>query len=154
MLKLEDATLESIQKAAMVRFNSPLLLAKHAPEHLNPGSASSITLTTGSVSRKPMKDCSTGASYATGLHGMMRNLALDLAPVRVNLISPGAVLTPLWDSLDKDRRESLMENMKGKCTTGEIGRSEDVAESYLYVMRDWNVSGSVIDTNGGSLLTS
>lgn len=46
-----------------------------------------------------------------------------------------------------------MEHMKGKCTTGEIGRPEDVAESYLYVMRDWNVSGSVIDTNGGFLLT-
>ena len=46
-----------------------------------------------------------------------------------------------------------MEHTKGKCTTGEIGKAEDVAESYLYVMRDWNVSGSVIDTNGGFLLT-
>ncbi|KAF6225716.1 hypothetical protein HO133_009717 [Letharia lupina] len=154
MLKLEDATLESIQKAAMVRFNSPLLLAKHAPKHLNPGPASSITLTTGSVSRKPNKDWSIVASYATGLHGMMRSLALDLAPVRVNLISPGAVLTPLWDGMAKEKMESFMEHIKGKCTTGEIGRPEDVAESYLYVMRDWNVSGSVIDTNGGFLLTS
>lgn len=152
-LKLEDATLESIQKAAMVRFNSPLLLAKHAPKYLNPGPVSSITLTTGSVSRKPNKDWSIVASYATGLHGMMRSLALDLAPIRVNLISPGAVLTPLWDSMDKDKVESLMEHVKAKCTTGAVGRPEDVAESYLYVMRDWNVSGSVVDTNGGSLLT-
>ena len=81
MLKLEDATLESIQKAAMVRFNSPILLAKHAPKYLNPGPASSITLTTGSVSRKPNKDWSIVAGYAAGLHGIMRNLALDLAPV-------------------------------------------------------------------------
>lgn len=84
----------------------------------------------------------------------MRSLALDLAPVRVNLISPGAVLTPLWDGMAKEKMESFMEQVKGKCTTGEIGRPEDVAESYLYVMRDWNVSGSVIDTNGGFLLTS
>lgn len=152
--KLEDATLESIQKAAMVRFNSPLLLAKHAPKHLNPGPASSITLTTGSVSRKPNKDWSIVASYAAGLHGMTRNLALDLAPIRVNLISPGAVMTPLWDGLPKEMREGFMEQIKTKCTTGVVGRAEDVAESYLYAMRDWNVSGSVIDTNGGFLLTS
>lgn len=94
------------------------------------------------------------ASYASGLHGMTRNLALDLAPMRVNLISPGAVLTPLWDCIPEDTRESFLKDTKAKCTTGEVGRPEDVAESYLYVMRDWNVSGSVIDTNGGSLLTS
>ena len=153
-LKLEDATLESIQTAAMVRFNSPLLLAKHAPKYLNPGPASSITLTTGVVSWKPIKDWSIVASYATGLHGMMRSLALDLAPIRVNLVSPGVVLTPLWDDMSKERVESMIESTKGTCTTGEAGRPEDVAESYLYVMRDRNVSGSVIDTNGGSLLTS
>ena len=138
----------------MVRFNSPLLLAKHAPGHLNPGPASSITLTTGAVSSKPNKDWSVITGYATGLHGMTRNLALDLAPIRVNLISPGAVMTPLWDGMTAQRREEVLAGMQGRCTTGEVGRPEDVAESYLYVMRDRNVSGSVIDTNGGCLLTT
>lgn len=154
VLKLQDATLESIQQAAMVRFNSPLLLAKHAAKYLNPGPASSITLTTGVISRKPNKDWSIVASYAAGLHGMTRNLALDLAPVRVNLISPGAVLTPLWDGMSEEQKDAFLKSAKGKCTTGEVGKPEDVAESYLYVIRDRNVSGSVIDTNGGSLLTS
>ena len=153
-LKLEDATLDSIQKAAMVRFNSPLLLAKHAPRYLNPGPASSITLTTGVISRKPNKDWSIVASYATGLHGMTRNLALDLAPVRVNLISPGPVLTPLWDHMSTEKKDAFLESAAGRCATGEVGKPEDVAESYLYVMRDRNVSGSVVDTNGGSLLTT
>lgn len=94
------------------------------------------------------------ASYAAGLHGMTRNLALDLAPVRVNLISPGAVLTPLWDGMSEEQKDAFLKSAKGKCTTGEVGKPEDVAESYLYVIRDRNVSGSVIDTNGGSLLTS
>ncbi len=94
------------------------------------------------------------AGYSAGLHGMVRNLALDLAPVRVNLISPGAVLTPLWDGMTEGAREEMMAGWRGRCTTGEVGRAEDVAESYLYVMRDWNVAGSVIDTNGGCLLTT
>ena len=153
-VKLADATLDYIQRAAMVRFNSPLLLAKHAPAHLNAGPASSITLTTGAVSTKPHRDWSVVASYAAGLHGMTRNLALDLAPVRVNLVSPGAVRTPLWDGMEAERREAVLGGARARCTTGEVGRPEDVAESYLYVMRDRNVTGSVIDTNGGSLLTS
>ena len=85
---------------------------------------------------------------------MMRNLALDLAPVRVNLVSPGAVLTPLWEGMAKERAQSVMKDAKGRATTGEVGRPEDVAECYLYLMRDRNVAGSVIDSNGGSLVTS
>lgn len=152
VMPLEEATLEKIQQAGMVRFFAPILIAKHAKKHLNPGPRSSITLTTGSVSQRPHKDWSVVASYATGLHGMTRNLALDLAPIRVNLISPGAVMTPLWDGVPKIELEGFMEGIKKRCTTGEIGRPEDVAEAYLYVMKDWNCSGSVIDSNGGGLL--
>ena len=43
--------------------------------------------------------------------------------------------------------------MEEKTTTGVMGKPEDVAESYMYVLRDRNVSGSVISTNGGALLT-
>lgn len=153
IMPLADVTLEKMQQGGMVRFFAPLLVAKHASAHLNPGPASSITLTTGSVSQKPKKDWSLLASYAAGLHGMMRNLALDLAPVRVNLISPGGVRTPLWDGIPGEVLQRMMEEMEKMCTTGQVGKPEDVAESYLYVMKDWNCSGSVIDTNGGALLT-
>lgn len=129
--KLGNATLESIQKAGMVRFYAPLLVAKHAVKHLNPGPASSITLTTGSVSEKPNKDWTVVASYATALHGMIRNLALDLAPTRVNLIIPGAVMTPLWDRMPAGQIEGFMKIIKEECTTGGIGKPEDVAESHL-----------------------
>lgn len=67
LLPLEDATIENIQKAGMVRFFAPLLLAKHAKKYLSAGPASSITLTTGAVSEKPRKDWSVITSYATGL---------------------------------------------------------------------------------------
>ena len=65
--KLENVTLESIQEAGMIRFNAPLLLAKHARKYLNDGPASSIILTTGSVSQRPLKDWSVIAGYATGM---------------------------------------------------------------------------------------
>ena len=149
---LQDATLESAQKAGMVRFFGPLFVGKYAAKYLNPGPASSYTLTTGAVSQRPIPQWTVIAGYAGGLHSMMRNLALELAPIRVNLISPGAVLTELWDTIPAQDRGFFMKDLEGKMVTGQIGKPEDVAESYLYVMRDQNVTGSVIDTNGGALL--
>ena len=72
------------------------MVGKLAPRFLKPRFQSSIILTTGSVSEKPFPNWSLVAGYATGLHGMTRSLALDLKPLRVNLVSPGAVETPLW----------------------------------------------------------
>jgi NAD(P)-dependent dehydrogenase (short-subunit alcohol dehydrogenase family) len=79
-------------------------------------------------------------------------LALDLKPLRVNLISPGAVETELWDGLEEGKRKEMMKGFEEKMATGKVGQPEDVAESYLYCMRDGNVTGSVISTNGGHLI--
>ena len=151
---LKDATLEAIQRAGMVRFNGALLVAKHGSEHLTPGPNSSITLTTGTVSEKPIEGWTVPASYAGGQHSMMRNLALDLKPIRVNLISPGLVDTELWDWMPKEQFQGFAEGHRRATTTGRVGKPEEVAEAYLYCMRDRNISGSVIDTNSGALLTT
>ena len=83
---------------------------------------------------------------------LTRQLALDLRPLRVNLISPGAVETELWDGLPAEKRGEMMEGFAKKMATGRVGRPEDVAESYLYCMRDGNVTGSVVSSNGGHLV--
>ena len=83
---------------------------------------------------------------------MMRNLALDMRPTRVNLISPGAVDTELWDGMSEQQKEGFMESVKKSGTTGRVGRVEDVVEAYLGVLRDGNCSGSVVSTNGGHLI--
>ncbi|KAL8634333.1 MAG: hypothetical protein Q9228_008073 [Teloschistes exilis] len=151
---LAEATIENIQTAGIVRFVAPLLIAKHAPAYLSPGPGSSITLTTGAVSEKPLPGWTIPASYAGGLHSMMRNLALDLQPIRVNLVSPGFVGTEMWDWMEQGEYKAMTEGQRKGTTTGEVAKAEDVAESYLYCMRDRNLSGSVISTNGGSLLMS
>ena len=150
--KLADVDMTFIKQAGMVRFFAPMLLGKLLPAHLRPGPDSSYTLTTGAVSEHPIPDWSVVGSYATGLHGLTRQLALDLRPLRVNLISPGAVETELWDGLPAEKRGEMMEGFAKKMATGRVGRPEDVAESYLYCMRDGNVTGSVVSSNGGHLV--
>lgn len=119
---------------------------------MNSGPKASLTLTTGSVADKPMPNWATVASYAGGLHSMTRSLALDLKPIRVNLVSPGAVETPLWNHIPEAERKKLFEHMKKGTLTGQVGQVEDLAEQYLALIRDNNVTGSVVYSNGGHTL--
>ncbi|KAH0835196.1 hypothetical protein AYO21_10902 [Fonsecaea monophora] len=151
---LAEVDLPFMKQAGMVRFFAPFFVAKEAIPYLNPGPASSITLTTGSVSEKPLPNWAVVASYASGLHGMTRGLALELKPVRVNLISPGVVDTELWETSlgDKTKVKAALERSKAHVATGEVGQVEDVVESFLYVLKDKNVTGTCIRTDGGVFL--
>jgi len=152
VMPLKDATVETIQQTGMVRFFGPLIVAKHAARILPKSPASSITLTTGTTSEHPFPNWTILGSFATGLHGMTRGLALDLKPIRVNIVSPGAVETPIWAGMSKEVLEKLREGLESRMTTGKFGKPEDVAEAYLYLLKDQNVSGSCVSTNGGFLL--
>lgn len=151
-IPLQDSTLESIQKAGQVRFFAPLLVAKVGVRYLSEGPQASITLTTGSTADKPMKGWSVISSFAAGLHGMARGLAVDLKPVRVNVVSPGAVKTELWDGMGEKEREALFKAVEGKVLTGRVAGPEEVAESYLWLMKDSNVTGTVVRSDSGTLL--
>lgn len=138
-----------------MRFVAPLLVAKVGAHYLNEGPFSSIVLTTGSISQKPRPDWSIVAAYAGGLHAMTRNLAFDLKPIRVNLVSPGEIETELWDKVmpgDEKGKQALFESIAKSMPTGRLGQPEDVAEAYLFLMKDPNVTGTVVDSNSGSLI--
>lgn len=78
-----------------------------------------------------MKGWTIVAAYGTALEGMTRGLAIDLAPIRVNLVSPGAVHTELFGEVG----EEVLGKFREMSLTGEMGRPEDVAEGYLYAMK-------------------
>jgi NAD(P)-dependent dehydrogenase (short-subunit alcohol dehydrogenase family) len=145
-------TMQNILAAGQLRFFAPLLLAKHLPNYLVPSYRSSYIITTGAVSEKPIPNWSVIGSYAGGLHSMVRGLALDMKPIRVNGVSPGAVDTELWDHHGQEKKEAIMQGMTSKMTTGRVGRPEDVAETFLGLLRDYNIDGSMIRTDGGGML--
>lgn len=149
-----ETDFKTIKQAGMVRFFAPLLVAQIGHTHLAPGPRSSITLTAGVSGEKPIPGWTVTSAYLSGLQGMMRGLAFYLRPARVNLVSPGGVDTEMWDVLGagSEVRDGVVEELARATTTGAVGRVEDVAEAYLYCMRDSNLSGSVISSNGGRLL--
>lgn len=149
-MKLADISMEAILKAGQIRFFAPLLVAKFIPQYVKNSHESSYTITTGSISERPMPDWSVIGSYAGGHHSMVRNLALDMKPIRVNGVSPGVVDTELW-KMPQEEKDKLMEQMSKKMATGTPGRPEWVAESFLGIMRDYNMDGAMVRTDGGGL---
>ncbi|KFY16051.1 hypothetical protein V491_05451 [Pseudogymnoascus sp. VKM F-3775] len=147
---LAEITLESIQRAGQVRFFAPLLVAKVGRKYLTGGAQSSIVLTTGSVGDRPMPNWSVVASYAAGLHGMTRNLALDLKPIRVNLVSPGVIDTEIWAHMSAEQKGKMFKWVSSTVPTGKVGMPEDVAEAYLWLMKDSNVTGIVAYSDSGT----
>jgi NAD(P)-dependent dehydrogenase (short-subunit alcohol dehydrogenase family) len=121
-IPIQDANYENILRAGQVRFIAPLLVAKIGSRYLNKGPESSIILTAGIVAEKPIPGWSVVASYAAGLHGMVRNLAVDLKPVRVNLVSPGPVDTELWKGMGDGAKKNMFKEIEGRVPTGHVGR--------------------------------
>lgn len=84
---------------------------------------------------------------------MARNLAVDLKPIRVNVVSPGIVDTPLWDGpLTPEQKEGMFKAYAAKLPTGRVANAEDIAEAYIYLMKDGNATGRVVTTDSGALL--
>jgi len=145
---LSEINIDLIRAAGQVRFIAPLLVGKLAPRFVKNSYVSSLILTTGSNSQKAIPNWSITASYLTGLHGMTRNMALDLKPIRVNLVSPGPVDTQLWG----ESREAAFVEISKRSFMGRVPSAEEVAESYIYFMKDTNATGSVVSTNSGNIL--
>lgn len=140
-----------IQSIGDVRIVGAALLAKHSPKYLRQSHSSSITLTSGSNTDRPQKGWTFGAMMGGATEGMARGLAVDLAPVRVNVVSPGAVDTEIFERLG-DKREEILKKYAAQTLTGAVGQPSDIGEAYLYCMRDWFLTGEKIGSNGGRLL--
>ncbi|PYH40139.1 oxidoreductase, short chain dehydrogenase/reductase family [Aspergillus saccharolyticus JOP 1030-1] len=149
---LDKTTAEAIQASGVVRFVAPQILAKLLPSYMELSPVNSFTLTGGSVAHRPISGWSTMSGYASANEGLARGLALDLKPLRVNVVVPGVVYTEIFSGFPDEAVQAILQNARENNLTGTVGRPEDLAESYIYLMKDQYVTGSVVASNGGSLL--
>jgi NAD(P)-dependent dehydrogenase (short-subunit alcohol dehydrogenase family) len=138
------------QTSGHLPFAVPALLGKLAPRFLRRAPTSSLVFTGGRITDKPIKGLAILAGWATALTGLARSLAVELAPIRVNLVSPGSTDTEHHGP--PEVRGPKMAAVARASLLGKVGTAEEVAEAYIYLMKDSNCTGSMISTEGGSLL--
>ncbi|HEV2365719.1 MAG TPA: SDR family oxidoreductase [Caulobacteraceae bacterium] len=133
--------------APAVRFWGALRAIKHALPHLAEGA--SITLTSGLVAHRPMKGRGFASAFGGAVEHLVRGLAVDLAPIRVNGVCPGLIAT--------EATANFPEEMARRFTQGQpiprMGQPAEVAQAYLYLMRGAYTTGQVLFVDGGRLLT-
>lgn len=89
------------------------------------------------------------------LNSLVLSLAVNIAPIRVNVVSPGQVLTELWgggQKLSEEKAAAVAESNKARVLTGQIGKPEDLAEVYIQLMKNHFITGQNIVSDGGLLL--
>jgi NAD(P)-dependent dehydrogenase (short-subunit alcohol dehydrogenase family) len=130
-----------------VRFWGALAAIKHAHKMIAPGG--SITLTDGMVAHRPRRGAALSTAMAGAIEHLVRGLSVDLAPVRVNAVCPGAIHTEIWASIPEDRRTERFRQMTERQPIKRIGEPAEVAEAYLYLMRGGYTTGQILHVDGG-----
>ncbi len=146
---LKDAPLEDGEFTFRSKFFGPYLCAKYA--QMRP--TGSITLFSGILSRRPGQNDVVLAGVNAAVEAMGRALARDLAPVRVNTISPGMTRgTSAYLSMPEAAREGMYSAIAGKLPVGHVGTAEDIAEATLMLMTNKFITGVTLDVDGGGVL--
>jgi NAD(P)-dependent dehydrogenase (short-subunit alcohol dehydrogenase family) len=152
-LQLTDLAAMDLEKARgafELRYWGSLRAAKYGSPHIRRGG--SIVLTTGIAGDRPRKGWVLGASVCGAMSAVTRALAMELAPIRVNAVSPGLVRTNLWQSMTEQRREEMYETAGKSLPVGRVGEAADIARTYLYLMEEGFSTGQIVTVDGGAVL--
>ncbi|KAF2253415.1 NAD(P)-binding protein [Trematosphaeria pertusa] len=152
---ISNVTPETALHAFKVRYLGASLIAKvltNNPQYMPRAASSSFTLTSGTNCAKPSPGFTFGTTVGSAMEGLSRGLAVDMKPIRVNVVSPGAIQTEMLQGFIDKMGPTLTEQWKKASLLDGIGQPEDTAEAYGYIMKDRFITGERVNTDGGRLL--
>jgi NAD(P)-dependent dehydrogenase (short-subunit alcohol dehydrogenase family) len=79
-------------------------------------------------------------------------MKIELAPIRVNAVCPGPVITEMWGSMSEEDRAAMSRRIGQTLPSGRAGEPHDLAQAYLYLMHEGFSTGQVIIVDGGTTL--
>lgn len=147
---LADMSLTAARQFFETRYWGALTAAKYGAPLIRAGG--SIVFSSGIAGARPQAGWALGASICTAMEGLTRALAVELAPVRVNLVTPGFVRTPLWRDIPEADREAMYAGAGAKLPVGRVGEAAELAETYLFLMQQGFATGQRFVVDGGGVL--
>jgi NAD(P)-dependent dehydrogenase (short-subunit alcohol dehydrogenase family) len=113
----------------------------------------SLTLVSGFLSVRPRPNSAIVGSANGALESLSRALALELAPVRVNAVSPGIIDTPIRAAMPEEARRDMLEKAAASLPVKRVGQGEDIARQILSFMANGFATGSIVYVDGGALVS-
>ncbi len=148
--ELAETDLKQARRAFELRYWSVLAAVKYGSPQIRNGG--SIVLTTGVAGRRPHPGWVIAASVCGTIEALTRALAIELAPIRVNAVSPGVVRTNLWQNMISSEREQLYESVGKRLPVGRVGEAHDIAQAFLFLMKEGFSTGQTVVVDGGTVL--
>jgi NAD(P)-dependent dehydrogenase (short-subunit alcohol dehydrogenase family) len=93
-----------------------------------------------------------GHAINGAIEAAVPTLAKELAPTRVNAVSPGVIDTPWWDAMPKDFKDNAFKQTAEWLPVHRVGRPEDVAQAIVFLIHNGFVTGTVVEVDGGGHL--
>ena len=147
---LAEVDFDEARQFLQLRFWGAFSAAKYAAPKLRTGG--SIVLTSGSVGERPPKGVTVVASGCGAIEALTRALAVELAPLRVNIVRPSIVETDLWISVAGEDAEETLNVLGRKSLIGRPASAAELADAYIFAMTATYVTGRVIAVDGGAAL--
>jgi NAD(P)-dependent dehydrogenase (short-subunit alcohol dehydrogenase family) len=147
---LATTDIDAAYRFFTLRYWGAYCAAKYGSSRIRKGG--SIVFTSGIAGQRPQAGWSLGASICAAMEGLTRALAVELAPIRVNIVSPGVVRTSLWANMAEADRSALYQQTADSLPVGHVGEATEIAQAYLYLMRQTYSTGQVLVVDGGAVL--
>ena len=149
--KLADLQRQNLLQSFNTKVIGPTVLAKHFASQINPGG--SFVLFSGVHAFKHNVGY-LGVGITNGaVDFLTRWLAVELAPIRVNAISPGVIDTGAWDAMGDEGKRDYFEHIAAHNPAGRIGTPDDIAAAVLFAMTNTFMTGVTLKIDGGEPLT-
>ncbi len=149
-----DHHLEAPMAALRGPLETRLIAALHATKYALPHmrATGSITLMSGTATVRPIPGTSMSSASCGAVEGLMRGLAVDFAPIRVNALRAGFFDTPFLEEALGDQRAAIVADLEARLPVGRIGRPEEAAAAVIFMMETAYVTGSCLTIDGGGSL--
>ena len=147
---LADLLEADLRRAFDGKFFAHVTVLKAALPKLRAGG--SVTIITAASARMAIPGSAGLAAVNGALESVVPPLAVELAPLRVNAVSPGIIDTPWWDFLPGDQRTAMFEATAASTPAGRAGKPEDVAGAVLFLAGHPFLTGTVLPVTGGANL--
>jgi NAD(P)-dependent dehydrogenase (short-subunit alcohol dehydrogenase family) len=141
-----------LRRAFDAKFWAHLTTVQAALPHL--ARDGSITLLGAISARAGMAGTAGLAALNGAVEALVKPLAVELAPIRVNAVSPGVVDTAWWSGWPEEAREQFFAQSATSLPVGRVATAEDVAEAVVLAATNPNLTGTVLETDGGARLVS
>jgi NAD(P)-dependent dehydrogenase (short-subunit alcohol dehydrogenase family) len=142
--------LDGARAAFDTRLTTMLMVARHAAPRMRSGGT--IVFLAGTGTRRPAVGLAVTAAMNEAAEALVKGLALEVAPVRVNLIAAGFVDTPLSAALLGDHLDERRAGLRATLPIRRVVQPEDVAELALHLMANTAITGGIYDIDGGEQL--